>query len=207
MSSAQTRDRLMTAAVALTSRAGVRAVTARAVAAEADVNQALVFYHFDGIDGLLREAFDRATREMVAAYVAELEQATSFADLHRVGVTLAGSSRADGSAALLSHVISAAHTDEAIAAVLAENLALWRTALSDAVRRVLAAHGLRDALDVGGLTDALAAASIGMITVDALPGQPLGSTLPSLGGLARLVDRAARLLPAALARRLLAPGP
>jgi hypothetical protein len=72
---------------------------------------------------------------------------------------------------------------------------------------VLAAHGLRDALDVGGLTDALAAASIGMITVDALPGQPLGSTLPSLGGLARLVDRAARLLPAALARRLLAPGP
>lgn len=207
MSSAETRDRLMTATVALTARAGVRAVTARAVAAEADVNQALVFYHFDGVDGLLREAFDRATRAMVASYVAELEEADSFADLHRVGVALAESSRVDGSAALLSHVMSAAHTDEAVATVLAENLALWRTALGDAVRRVLAVHRLHDALDVDGLTDALAAASIGMITVDALPERPLGSTLPTLGGLARLVDRAARLLPAALATRLLAPGP
>lgn len=203
MSTAETRERLMRGAVSLTAREGVRAVTARAVAAEAEVNQALVFYHFDGIEGLLRESFDRATQEMVARYVLELDRAQSFADLHDVAVRLAERSREDGSAALLAHVVSASYTDEALASMLAASLERWRAALSDAVRRVLAARGLAEAVDVDALTRSLAAASIGMVTLDAVPGRPLGETLPSLGGVARLVDRAARLLPSALVRRLL----
>ncbi|GAB2694868.1 hypothetical protein GCM10027194_31250 [Thalassiella azotivora] len=197
----------MDAAVRLTSREGVRAVTARAVAAEADVNQALVFYHFDGVEGLLREAFDDATTRMVGRYVAELDEVRSFADLHALGVRLSADSRADGSAALLSHVVAASHTDPAVAAVLTAQLDKWRAALSATLQRVLRTHRLDDALDVGSLTSSLAAASIGMITLDAVPGQPLGSTLPSLGRLARLTDRAARLLPAPLVRRLLTDRP
>lgn len=204
MSTAETRARLMDAAVRLTAREGVRAVTARAVAAEADVNQALVFYHFDGIEGLLRESFAAATSAMVEGLVTEFEAATSFAELHAVGTRLAERSRADGSAALLAHVISAAHTDEAMAQMLAASLRLWESSLTGAVRRVLRTHGLEEAVDVPSLSRAIAASSIGMITLDAVPGQPLGSTLPSLAGIARLVDRASRLLPGPLVRRLFA---
>lgn len=194
----------MEAAVNLTSREGVRTITARAVAAEAGVNQALVFYHFDGIEGLLREAFDDATTRMVGGYVEQLQRATTFADLHQVGLRVAEQSRQDGSAALLAHVIAASHTDPAVASMLAEQLEKWRAALSQALRRVLGARGLDDALDVQSMTNSLAAASIGMIMLDAVPGQPLGATLPSLGGLAKVADRAARLMPAALVRRLFA---
>lgn len=204
MSTAETRAKLMDAAVRLTAREGVRAVTARAVAAEAEVNQALVFYHFDGLEGLLRESFSRATAAMVEELVGEFETATSFAELHAVGTRLAARSREDGSAALLAHVISAAHTDEAMAQMLAGSLALWESSLTGAVRRVLHTHGLEEAVDVGSLSRAIAASSIGMITLDAVPGQPLGSTLPSLAGIARIVDRASRLVPAVLVRRLFA---
>lgn len=204
MSTAETRAKLMEAAVSLTAREGVRAATARSVAAEAGVNQALVFYHFDGLEGLLREAYAEATGAMVAGIVEELDRATTFADLHEVGTRLAARSQEDGSAALLAHAISAAHTDEAMARMLASMLQLWESSLTGTVHRVLQHHGLEDAVDVGSLSRAIAASSIGMITLDAVPGRPLGSTLPSLAGIARLVDRASRLVPAPLVRRLFA---
>lgn len=204
MSTAETRARLMEAAVRLTSREGMRAATARAVAAEAGVNQALVFYHFDGLDGLLREAYAAATSDLIAGLVEELEGATTFAELHEVGTRLSARSREDGSAALLAHAVSAAHTDEEMARTLASLLQMWETSLTASVRRVLAHHGLEEAVDVGSMSRAIAASSIGMITLDAVPGQPLGQTLPSLAGVARVVDRASRLVPAPLVRRLFA---
>ncbi len=203
MSSAETKAQLMAATVRLTSREGIRAATARAIAAEAGVNQALVFYHFDGIEGLLRAAYADATTEMVQRYVAEFEHVSTFAELHAVGVRLGQRSRADGSAALLSHIIAASHTDEAVAQMLVTDLALWQTAVADAVRRVLANRGLSESLDIDAMSSAVAASSIGMIILDAVPGAPLGETMPSLSGVASIVDRAVRLVPAPLLRRLL----
>lgn len=49
----------------------------------------------------------------------------------------------------------------------------------------------------------MAAATVGMITLDAVEDSPLGQTLPSLAGVAGLVDRAARFVPAPLLRRVL----
>lgn len=206
MSSQETREALMDATVRLASRAGMRALTARAVANEAGVNQALVFYHFDGVDGLLRAAFDRATHTMVERYAADLAEAGSFAALHTVGARLAANSRADGSAALLAHVVSAAHADPEQAALLNANLRLWREAIAGAVRQVLDRHQVADVVDVEALTGALAASTVGMVLLDALDDPPFGTTLPTLAGLARLVDRAARLVPNAVLRRVLRRG-
>lgn len=203
MSTQETRAALMDAAVRLTTREGTRAATARGVAAEAGVNQALVFYHFDGVDGLLRAAFDRATRQMVERYAGDLAEARSFAELHAVGVRLARDAGADGSAALLAHVVSAAHTDPEQAALLTVSLQLWRDAVADAVRRVLAQHQIAEDADIDAITRALAASTIGMITLDTLDDPPFGRTLPTLAGLAGLVDRAARLVPAPLLRRVI----
>ena len=203
MSTEETRLALMDACVRLVGRSGIRAATARAVATEAGVNQALVFYHFDGVDGLLREAFDRGTQQMIDDYATRLGRATSFADLHAVGVQMAEAAREDGSAALLAQVIAAAHTDPEQARLLAHSLRLWHQAVADVVRRLLATHGLERDVDVEATTGALAAATIGMITLDALETRPLGATLPSVGRLATLADRVLRFVPAPLARRIL----
>ena len=51
-----TRSRIMAAAVELVAERGWGAVTTRAVAERAGVNQGLVHYHFESVDALLREA-------------------------------------------------------------------------------------------------------------------------------------------------------
>ncbi|MBF4161246.1 TetR family transcriptional regulator [Nocardioides acrostichi] len=215
----QTRQALRDAALALARREGVRAVTARAVAAEAGVNQALVFYHFESVEGLMQSAYDHGTRAMVAEHVADLARVRSLTDLHAVGVRLAERSRADGSAALLAQVVAAAHTEPEQARLLTASLRAWQAAIADAVRRVLDEAGLADVVDVEATTSAIAAAAIGMITLDAVPppgpregepdtgqvmaGPPLGETLAAAGSLARLADRVLRLVPRAVARRVL----
>jgi AcrR family transcriptional regulator len=203
MSSVETRSALMAAAVRLSSSSGPRALTARGIATEAGVNQALVFYHFDGVEGLLRDAYEEATDRMVGEFATELEGASSFEELYAVGVRLSERGRTDGSASLLAQVIAAAHTDPAMAEALAAPLRRWHAAVADAVRRILAERGMDQGVDVEATSGALAAATIGMITLDAAPGAPLGQTLDAVRGLPGLVDRALRLVPAALARRIL----
>ncbi|GGL29937.1 helix-turn-helix transcriptional regulator [Phycicoccus endophyticus] len=197
-----TRENLMDAAVRLTASAGARGLTARAIGAEAGVNQALIFYHFDGVEGLLRAAYERATRAMVEDYAAALEKASSFADLYAVGEQLGARSRADGSAALLTHVMAASHHDALLASAVADALGVWRRVVADAVDRVVAAHGLEGTLEVDALARALAASTIGMVTVDALPGAPLGETMRGLDPLPRVADALASRFPRALARRI-----
>lgn len=203
MSSAETRAALVRATIALSTRVGNRGLTARAIATEAQVNQALIFYHFQGVPGLLREAYEDATRAMVAEHARDLSSVTSLDDLYAVGARLAERSRTDGSATLLTQVIADAHTDPEMAAVLGSTLMLWQEAVEDALRRLLSARGLERAVDVPATTRALAAATIGMIVLDAVPGQPLGDTLGSVRGLPGLVDRVLRRVPAPVARRVL----
>lgn len=202
MSSEETRIALMEATVRLTARSGTKALTARGIATEAGVNQALVYYHFDGVDGLVHDAYERATLKMIAEYTADLESVTSFTELYTVGVKMAEEARENGSAALLSNVIAAAHTDEPMARMLHENMARWNTAVQESITRILEYRGLAGAVDPGALTASLTASTIGMMTMGSVPGQPLGDPIAAVSGLPPLLDRALRLVPAPIARRI-----
>ncbi len=203
MSSEDTRTALMDAAVRLTATQGVKALTARGIAGEAGANQALVYYHFDGVPGLLREAYARATRALVQSCADDLARATSFADLHRIGTALAERSTADGSAVILSQLIASAHVDPQMAQSVAQNLDVWHREIGAALARIMSSHRLAEALDLEAATRTLSTAFIGMITVGALPGAPAGDPMRGLGRLSRLLDRVLRLTPAPLARRIL----
>ncbi|MGL5910157.1 MAG: TetR/AcrR family transcriptional regulator [Phycicoccus sp.] len=200
--SAATRQQLMDAAVRLTARTGARGLTARAIGAEAGVNQALIFYHFAGVDGLLRAAYADATRGMVEDFTAGLASATTFTELYEVGELLGRRSREDGSAALLVTVMAAAHHDEQMAASLAASLGAWLEVVDTAVSRVLATSGLDEVVDGTAVARSLAAATIGMVTVDALPGAPLGETLRAADGVPQVVDGLVGRFPRAVVRRL-----
>lgn len=202
MSSEETKVALMEAAVRLTSRVGTKGLTARGIAGEAGVNQALVYYHFDGVDGLVHDAYERATLAMIATYTHDLESVSSFDELYRVGAKLATKAREDGSAALLSHVIAAAHNDEAMAAMLKSNMTRWNAAVATSIRSILAQRGLAGAIDSDALTASLVASTIGMLTMGSVPGQPLGDPIDSVRGLPPLLDRAMKLVPAPIARRI-----
>jgi AcrR family transcriptional regulator len=65
---ARTRARLVDAALQTLIEEGYAATSARAIAARGNVNPALVFYHFGGVDELLLAALDRSSDERLAAY-------------------------------------------------------------------------------------------------------------------------------------------
>lgn len=203
MSSQETKNALMDATVRLTATQGMKALTARGIAGEAGVNQALVYYHFEGVPGLVRTAYDRATRAMIGNYVAGLEQCTSFAELHQVGVLIADGARLDGSAALLSQVIASAHVEPETGELLTNSMTLWHDSVAAALGRVLDRHGLRDQVDLPRTTDTLVAATVGMITLGGLPQQPFGDPVRNVGNLAGLLDTALKLVPAPITRRIL----
>jgi len=202
MSSEDTKAALMDAVVRLTAASGTKALTVRAIAAEAGVNQALVYYHFNGVEGLLHEAYERATLAMLADYTADLEGVRTFEELYRVGAVLAQRAEEDGSASLLSHVIAAAHTDDTMAQMLSGSMAHWRGAITRSIHRILAARGLEGVVDVEALAGSLAASTVGMLTIGSVPGRPLGDPVAAVSGLPPLLDRTLRLVPAALARRI-----
>lgn len=202
MSTEETKVALMEAAVRVTATSGTKALTARGIAGEAGVNQALVYYHFDGVDGLLQAAYERATTSMIADYLGDLTSVSSFEELYRVGATMAERAREDGSAAVLSTIIAGAYTNDAMAAMLHENMERWNAAVSAAISQVLRLRRLEGALDVEALTASLTASTIGMMTLGSVPGQPLGDPIAAVRGLPPLLDRAMRLVPAPLARKI-----
>ena len=67
-SRADTRDILVESAIATLQTRGMTGTSARTIAAAAGVNQALIFYHFGGMDDLLAEACRRSTERRVAHY-------------------------------------------------------------------------------------------------------------------------------------------
>ncbi|TKI63866.1 TetR/AcrR family transcriptional regulator [Nocardioides jishulii] len=202
MSSDETKVALMDAAVRVTATTGTKGLTARGIAAEAGVNAALVHYHFGGVEGLLHQAYERATLTMIGDYTADLTSVSSFEELYRVGATMAEKARSDGSAAMLSAIIAAAHTNEAMAQMLGDNMVRWNEAVSTAVERILTLRKLNGAIDVESLTASLTASTIGMMTLGSVPGQPLGDPIVAVSGLPPLLDRAMKLVPAPLARKI-----
>src|SRR3982751_2926344 len=76
---ADTRARLVAAALKSLQEEGFAGTTARSIATRADVNQALVFYHFGGVDGLLLAALDASAAERLGRYRRELAAAPTVA--------------------------------------------------------------------------------------------------------------------------------
>src|SRR5690606_17326612 len=107
-----------------------------------------------------------------------------------------------GSAALLSHVIAAAYNDDAMATMLRDNMTRWNDAVATSIRTILTQRGLAGVIDSDALTASLTASTIGMLTMGSVPGQPLGDPIASVRGLPPLLDRAMKLVPAPIARRI-----
>ena len=68
-----TRDALVRAALATLKEEGFAGTTARAIAGRAGVNQALVFYHFGGVDQVLLAALDASSEDRLTRYRAAMD--------------------------------------------------------------------------------------------------------------------------------------
>lgn len=183
--STATRQALLDGTMRVIREQGIAAVSARTIAAAAGVNQALVFYHFGSVDGLVAAACQDSTAQRVALMRPELDAVSTFTELVEVAGRLHRQEREVGNVTVLAQVLAGSHGNPALAEAVGAALGLWKDEVRSTLTRVLRGSPLRDVLDPEALTDLVAAAFIGMELME--PTRTDGTTVSdALSGLARL---------------------
>ena len=194
-----TREKLLDAAATALAEDGVSGVSARTVATRAEVNQALVFYHFGTVSGLLDEAVRRSVDQAVASYRDRFSGVSSLGDLLSVGRALHESEHRAGNVAQMAQVMAGALRDETLAAAGRYAMDAWSVEVETVLVRVLPATPLHGLVDPRGLAQAVAAGFIGLELYDGVDPEATERALASLDALGALLS-AFDVLPPVAAR-------
>jgi AcrR family transcriptional regulator len=200
-----TKQRLRDAAIATVRERGIAGVSARTVAAEAGVNQAVIYYHFGSLHALLSDASTHATEARVARYRERLAAVRTVDELVEVARTLHAEERELGNVQVLAQLLAGAQTDEDLAPATAAALQLWIDEVEASLHRLLDDTVLAPLVDVPSLARAVSAAFVGVELMDGIAGQedlPTLDALEQLAGLVQVVLDLGPVASAALRRRL-----
>ena len=157
----ETRDRLLDAALAVVGESGLVGTTARAIARVADVNQALIFYHFGSIDELLLAALQRANDRRIERFRQPLEAVDSLDGLVAVAAELHGN-RDDPDWPALSAIVAGWSTTSELGPRVLETLAPWDDLIEGALQRTFAGSPLGQVLPIPLVVRSIAALFLGI---------------------------------------------
>ncbi|OHV35286.1 MULTISPECIES: TetR/AcrR family transcriptional regulator [Pseudofrankia] len=183
-----TRQRLIDGALEAVRTRGIAGISARTVAATAGVNQALVFYHFGTVDGLLSAACQSATAERVEFYRERLAAVGSAQELLRLGQELHEIERGHGHVTVLAQLLAGAQVDARLADAVRAALGLWTTEIEAVLRRLFGQSALADVTDFAGLARAVSASFIGLELYEGVDPDGASAATSSLNSLAALLD-------------------
>jgi AcrR family transcriptional regulator len=186
--SAETSRQLMTATIRVLREQGMTGLSARSIAREAEVNQALIFYHFDTVDGLVDRACRALVDESVSFYRDRIAGATSAAELLRVGRELHEQERAAGTVAVMAQILAGGQSNPTLAAAARFALDTWSGEIEKTLRRLLAGTPVEDITDVPSLAKAVSASFVGLELYDGVDSEAANAALDALERLGVLLD-------------------
>lgn len=158
---ADTRDRIIEAALETVREDGFADTTARAIARHGGFNQALIFYHFGSVDALLAAAFARVSEQQVARYRAAVSEVGSLADLVTIARRLHDEDMADGSVTAVTQLMAAA-TDTERGGTLLDRFDEWIALVEDALRKAETGSPLASAVPPREAAYAIASMFLGI---------------------------------------------
>jgi AcrR family transcriptional regulator len=183
-----TRGKLIDGAIETLRTRGIAGTSARAIAAAAGVNQALVFYHFGTVDSLVDAACREATAERVSLYRERLHAVQSLGDLLALGRELNVAERDAGNVTVLAQVLAGSRQDPGLAAAARYSLGLWVAEIDAVLRRVLSHSPVSELATATDLASAVAAAFIGIELYEAVNPEAAAGALDALQKLSVLAD-------------------
>ncbi len=196
-----TKARLLDGAMRAVREHGIAGVSARTIAAAADVNQALVFYHYGSVDDLLAAACHAGAAERVATWAGPLGEVTTLRQLLAVGRELHAAERELGNVSVLAQLLAGAQVDNRLAEPVAAALGLWTAEIEAVLTRTIAGSPLAEVADIPGLARAVSAAFIGLELYEGVDAAGADRALAALDQLAVLLEVVDELGP--IARRAL----
>jgi AcrR family transcriptional regulator len=183
-----TRAKLLKAAAQSLREDGMAGLSARAIAGRAQVNQALVFYHFGSVGELVDAACRQAVDDSADYYRERFATVSSLGELLTVGRELHERERATGNVAMMAQLMSGAQRDEALAGAARYAMARWNLEIEGVVRRVLRGSPLATIADPAGVARAISAGFIGLELYEGVDAEGAAVALDSLEQLGILVD-------------------
>ena len=172
----------MDGAIETLRRQGYAAASARAIAATAGVNQALIFYHFGTVEELLATACRQTAAAHLALYEARLGSASTVREVLAAGRLLP--------MAAVVQLLSGARTSEVLAAACGDTVARWTALTEQALRRLLGESALGELCDLGGLARVITASAIGCELYDGVDTVACANAVVALDQLAALAEAA-----------------
>jgi AcrR family transcriptional regulator len=124
--SAETRRRLIDAAIETLKKEGFVGASARAIADAAGTNQSLVFYHFGSVADLLLAALDAVSEERFSQYEAAVSGADSLTELVDVATDIFRSDLDAGYITVLVELIAGASSSPELGREVAARIDPWR---------------------------------------------------------------------------------
>ena len=197
----ETKARIIDAALETVREEGIVGTSARAIARRGNFNQALIFYHFGGMESLLAETCRRSTERRVEVYRQRFATVSSLRQLLDVGREIHTTEKSEGNVAVLAQLLAAGQADPGLGKVTAEGLALWVVEIEAVLARLLPGSPLGDVADPASLARAVAAAFVGLELYEGVDPAAGTSALDALDQLGALLEVVEELGP--LARRAL----
>jgi AcrR family transcriptional regulator len=198
MGAEETRSRIIAAALQALRDEGIAGLSARAVARHGGFNQALIFYHFGSVEGLLVAVARRESERRSALYAAALREVGSLPELVAVARRLHDEEFAAGSVAALTQMLAGAVGSDELARGIWGALEPWTSLVGETIERLLAGTPYRELLPAGDLTVAVTALFLGIELLTGLnPDARDQSLFATMASVAALVDGLLRAAPPA----------
>ena len=182
-----TRQALIEAAVEVLKSRGFNGASARAIATEARVNQALVFYHFGTVAELLLAALDEVSALRLERYTTELAKVTDPTSLIALATKVFREDIDSGDITVLAEMIAGSSSAPELGAEVAKRIAPWKAFASIAIESGFSASGVVSLLPIEAVSHAAVALYLGLEMLSHLDGDRTGATL--------LFEQLARLAP------------
>ncbi len=162
---------------------GYGGTTARAIAKRGNLNPALIFYHFGGVDELLLAALDRSSELRMARYREALAGVTTLTELLEVMRQLYREDTESAHITAVQELIASSAFSGELGPELIRRMQPWVDFAHEVIDRVLGDSPLRRAVDTRDLAFALIAMYLGSEQVARLQGDT--SRIDSLFAAAR----------------------
>jgi AcrR family transcriptional regulator len=180
---AQTRLRILDAALETLRAEGLAGTTARAVAKRGDFNPALIFYHFGSVNELLLAALDRSSEQRMARYREALAGVTTLTELLEVMRSLYNEDKQTPHITAVQELVAGSGFSGELGPELIRRMQPWVAFAEEVIDRILGTSPLRRAVDTHDLAFALIALYLGSEQVARLQGD--ASSIDALFAAAR----------------------
>jgi AcrR family transcriptional regulator len=125
---------------------GYAGTSARAIARRGGFNQALIFYHFGSVNGLLLAALDYQSAVRMERYRAAVDRARTLEDMLDVAMRIYREDLEAGHMTVLSEMVAGSMAHPELKPAISARLEPWIGFTEGAIKKALAGSPLRPAL-------------------------------------------------------------